>query len=496
MNGHGESDRSVVPTKLPNKGGEPLAEVAEGRDLAKGNTSPQNALRTQGRASVHSARERVRQAVKRDKGRPLTALFHHIANIDALREAYYSLKRQAAPGIDGETWEHYGGDLEAKLKDLVDRLKRGAYRAKPVRRTYIPKADGRQRPLGVTALEDKLVQLATVEVLNVVYEEEFRGYSYGFRPKRGPHGALDALAVGLERRTVRWVLDADLKAFFDSIDHEWMVTMIGYRIADRRVVRLIQKWLRAGVLENGRVARMEVGTPQGGNISPLLANIYLHYVLDEWADAWRKRIGGDVILVRYADDFVMGFQHKANAERFLADLRDRLAKYKLRLHPDKTRLIEFGRFAAANREQRGDGQPETFDFLGLTHRCAKNGKGWFVLRRTTSRKRLHAKLQELKGEMKQRMHDPIPKTGAWLGAVLRGHFQYYGVPGNSNAMRFMRDQVTRYWRHNLRRRSQRDRTTWTNMAALAERWLPPADPVHPHPYHRLRVITRGKSPVR
>ena len=496
MHDSGESDGPVVPTKPPNKAGQPGAEAVEGRGPAKGNPSPQNTLRTQGRERVQSARERVRQAVEKDRKAKLTALYHHIIDVDSLREAFCNLQKQAAPGVDGMTWKEYEKNLEKNLQELHEKLQKGAYRAKPVRRTYIPKADGRQRPLGVTALEDKLVQLATVEVLNVVYEADFRGFSYGFRPNRGQHDALDALAVGLDRRKVNWVLDADIRGFFDNIDHGWLVEFIEHRIADRRVIRLIQKWLSAGVLEEGKVTQVELGTPQGGSISPLLANIYLHYALDQWVDGWRRRRHGDVVIVRYADDFVMGFQHREDAESLLGELRERLARFKLELHPDKTRLIEFGRFAATKRGQRGDGKPETFDFLGFTHACGTTRGGKFKVVRTTARKKLGPKLQAVKAELKKRMHDPIPKTGKWLGAVVKGHGQYYGVPGNTQAIRTFRDQVARHWFRALRRRGQRRRITWERMTRHVDAWLPPARITHPYPDQRLRVTTRGRSPVR
>ena len=496
MHAGGESDGPVVPTRSPNKAGKPGAEAAEGRGPAKRNPNSQNMLRTQGRESVKSARERVRQAIRKDGTKQLTALFHHIANVDALREAFYNLKRKAAPGVDGTTWGQYEKDLEDNLQDLCGRLKRGAYRAKPVRRTYIPKADGRQRPLGVTALEDKLVQLDTVEVLNVVYEADFRGFSYGFRPERGQHNALDAVAVGIDRRKVNWVLDADIRGFFDNIDQGWLVTFVEHRIADRRVVRLIQKWLRAGVLEDGKVTQVEAGTPQGGSISPLLANIYLHYALDQWVDAWRKRRDGDVIFVRYADDFVMGFQNKEEAERFLEVLRERLGKFRLQLHPDKTRLIEFGRFAAESRKKRGQGKPESFDFLGFTHACGTTRAGKFKLRRTTALKKLQPKLEAVKAELKERMHDPISETGKWLGAVVKGHADYYGVPGNTEALRTFRDQVTWFWHKSIRRRGQRRPMTWSRMRRHVKAWIPTVRITQPYPDKRLHVITRGRSPVR
>jgi len=303
MNGRGKSDRPVLPEKSPNKAGQPVAEVMEGRGRAKGNLLQQNASRTPCRTDAPSALEQVRQAARRDRKLRFTALLHHIYNLETLRMAYFGIKREAAPGVDGETWRHYGERLETNLQDLSDRLQRGAYRAKPVRRVYIPKADGRQRPLGVTALEDKIVQRAAVEVLNAIYESDFLGYSYGFRPGRSQHQALDALYTGLLTRQVNWVLDLDIRGFFDGISHEWLVKFVEHRIADRRVVRLIQKWLNAGVLEDGKRIRVEEGTPQGGSASPLLANIYLHYVFDLWVQAWRrKRACGDVIVVRFADD--------------------------------------------------------------------------------------------------------------------------------------------------------------------------------------------------
>jgi group II intron reverse transcriptase/maturase len=339
----------------------------EGRGLAKGNLPQQNASRTPSREDALSALERVRQAAKKDKKLRFTALLHHIYDPERLREAYFCLKKEAAPGVDGETWRHYGETLEDNLQDLSHRLKRGAYRAKPVRRVYIPKADGRQRPLGVTALEDKIVQRAAVEVLNAIYETDFLGFSYGFRPGRSQHQALDALYTGLLTRKVNWVLDVDIRGFFDAISHEWLVKFIEHRIADRRVVRLIQKWLNAGVLEDGKRTRTEEGTPQGGSASPLLANVYLHYVFDLWVQTWRqKRAHGEVIVVRFADDIVVGFHSQADAEQFRAELTERMQKFNLELHPEKTRLLEFGPYAIDQRQWRGEGKPETFNFLGFS----------------------------------------------------------------------------------------------------------------------------------
>jgi RNA-directed DNA polymerase len=408
-----------------------------------------------------------------------------------LRLAYFSLKREAAAGVDGETWRHYGGTLEDNLRDLSERLKRGAYRAKPVRRVFIPKADGRQRPLGVTALEDKITQRATVEVLNAIYETDFLGFSYGFRPGRSPHHALDALYTGLLTKKVNWVLDLDIHGFFDGISHEWLVKFIEHRIADRRVVRLIQKWLRAGVLEDGKHLQVEEGTPQGGSASPLLANVYLHYAFDLWVQAWRrKRARGDVIVVRFADDIVLGFQVKSDAEQFWAELTERFRKFALGLHPEKTRLLEFGPFAVANRKRRGEGKPETFNFLGFTHICArKRSNGMFTVLRQTMRKRLQAKLSEVKIELRRRLHHPIPEVGPWLRSVVSGHCHYYGVPMNGPALTTSRFQVGWLWHRVLSRRSQNGRVLWARMRRLIGRWLPPARIHHPYPLRRRGVIT-------
>jgi group II intron reverse transcriptase/maturase len=491
MNEQGKSDRPEVPVKSPNKAGQPVAEGVEGRGLAKGNSLQQNASRTPSRTGASSALERVRQAAKGDKKMRFTALLHHIYNLETLRMAYFRLKKEAAPGVDGETWRHYGEDLESNLQNLSERLKRGAYRAKPVRRVYIPKADGRQRPLGVTALEDKVVQRAAVEVMNAIYETDFLGFSYGFRPGRSQHQALDALYAGLLTRKVSWVLDLDIKGFFDGISHAWLVKFVEHRVADRRVVRLIQKWLRAGVLEDGKHLRVEEGTPQGGSASPLLANVYLHYVFDLWVQVWRrKRAHGDVIVVRFADDIVLGFQVKSDAERFWAELTERFRKFALELHPEKTRLLEFGPFAAKNRKRRGEGKPETFNFLGFTHICAKKrSNGMFTVLRQTMRKRLQAKLNEVKTELRQRLHDPIPEVGQWLRSVVSGHIRYYGVPMNSPALNVFRFQVGWLWSRALARRSQTGRVPLERMRRLVARWLPLAQIHHPYPLRRMGVIT-------
>lgn len=500
MNGKGQSDRPVRPGKLANKGaGAPVpAERVEERGLTKENSQQQTNHRAQDRERLRNALQRVRQVAERDQEEKFTTLWHHVYDVGRLRETYFGLKRTAAPGVDRMTWQEYGEGLESNLEDLSARLKRGAYRARPVRRVYIPKPDGRQRPLGVTALEDKIVQSATVQVLNAVYETDFLGFSYGFRRGRGQHDALNALHVGLRQKKVNWVLDADIRGFFDAIDHEWLMKFLGHRIADQRVHRHVKKWLNAGVLEKGRVERADEGTPQGGSISPLLANIYLHYALDLWAHDWRKRQShGDVIIVRYADDFVVGFQHRSEAERFLRELRQQLERFRLELHPEKTRLIEFGRFAEENRKRRGERKPETFDFLGFTHACSKTRDGRFTILRRTMRKRLRGKLAELRIELRRRMHLPIRKVGRWLRRVVNGHYQYYGVPLNSACLAAFWWHLTRMWRQVLSRRSQRGKLTWPRMRQLVQAYIPKPTICHPWPASSLLCVNIcGRSPVR
>jgi group II intron reverse transcriptase/maturase len=497
MNGRGKSDGSVVPGKPPNKAARVAAEAVEGRGLAKGNSPERNAPRTQSREGAPSALERIRQAAERDRRQRFTALLHHVYDIERLRAAYFALKRDAAAGVDGQTWRQYGEQLERNLQDLSGRLRRGAYRAKPVRRVYIPKADGRQRPLGVPALEDKIVQRAVVEVLNTIYEVDFLGFSYGSRPKRSPHQALDALTTGIMTRRVNWVLDADIRGFFDALDHGWLVKFVEHRVADQRIVRLIQKWLAAGVLEDGKRIRSEAGTVQGGSISPLLANLYLHYVFDLWVQRWReKRARGDVVVVRFVDDFVVGFEHREEAERFLAELRERFAKFGLELHPDKTRLIEFGRWAERNGQGRGGGKPETFDFLGFTHSCAKTRKGKFTVLRQTMRTRWQAKLKQVNTELRRRLHDSIPEQGAYLRSVVAGHVRYFGVPMNGAALNAFRRTVGWLWHRALLRRSHKHHLPWRRMMRYIDRWLPPAHICHPYPLVRLGVLTQGRSRMR
>jgi len=497
MNGHGKSDMPVVPAKRPNNAGSvPVAEVVEERGMTKGNTTSKTRSGHRAGSGAPNALDRVRQVAARDKEARFTALLHHV-DLDRLRVAYWAISPKAAPGVDGQMWAAYGQDLEANLQDLHGRLQSGRYRAKPSRRAYIPKADGRLRPLGIATLEDKIAQRAVVEVLNAVYEVDFTGFSYGFRPGRSPHHALDALAVGIERKKINWVLDADIREFFTNLDHHWLTKFLEHRIADQRVLRLIGKWLAAGVIENGEWSETLAGAPQGASASPLLANVYLHYVLDLWVTWWRRHHAhGDVIIVRFADDFIVGFEYEDDAQWLLTDLRRRLAKFGLALHPDKTRLIEFGRHAARRRTARGLGKPETFDFLGFTHICGKTKAGHFGLRRFTISKRLRAKLQEVKTELMRRRHLPVPEQGHWLASVVRGHLAYYAVPGNSPAVNAFRTQATWHWYRALRRRSQRTRLNWERMNRLAKRWLPPVRITHPWPSVRFDARTRGRSPVR
>jgi group II intron reverse transcriptase/maturase len=481
MQGHEKSDSAIVAKKPPNKAGKPAAEAVERRAGTKGNTGQQSTRRAQIRESVSQALDRVRKAARQRKKEKFTALLHHIST-ETLEVAFYALKRKAAPGVDGVTWQEYEADLERRLIDLHGRIHRGAYRPQPSRRTYIPKADGRQRPLAIAALEDKIVQGAAVLVLNAIYEEDFLGFSYGFRPGRGAHDALDALAVGIAKRKVNYILDADIRSFFDSVSQEWLVRFVEHRIGDERIIRLIQKWLQAGILEDGAVTVSDRGTGQGSVASPLLANIYLHYVFDLWAERWRRHEAtGDMIIVRYADDLVLGFQHENDARRFLDAMRARFEDFALQLHPDKTRLIEFGRHAAAGRTRNGLGKPETLDFLGFTFICGRSRRGNFLLKRKSRRDRVKAKLKEIKEELRRRMHWPIPEQGSWLGQVVRGFFAYHAVPTNFEALGKFRLQIVRLWLRTLRRRSQRDRTPWTKMAKLAKDFLPEPKILHPWP---------------
>ncbi len=490
MHARGKSDGPIVPAKPANKADPSAAESVEERGSAEGNVDEPTAHRTP-RRNKRASRGLfgVREAAERDGTLKFTALLHHVG-MELLRASFFELKRNAAPGVDEVTWHEYEQGLEARLTDLHTRVHRGTYRARPSKRVWIPKSDGRQRPLGIASLEDKIVQRALRTVLEQIYETDFKGFSYGFRPRRGCHNALDALVMGLHRRKINWVLDADIRGFFDNISHEWLMKFLEHRIADKRVLRLIRKWLRAGVSEDGTWSRTTVGTPQGAVISPLLANVYLHYVLDWWIDWWRKNHAtGDVIVVRYADDFVVGFQRKGDAVRCWRELGKRFAKFGLELHPDKTRLLEFGRFARQARARRGEKKPETFDFLGFTHQCGLSRNGRFLVRRAASAKRMRGKLSAIKTELRRRMHRPLGETGRWLRSVVRGWLNYYAVPHSMRRLRQFYRAVIRHWLGAIRRRSQkgRDRWNWSRMLRLASRWLPCPKILHPHPSERLRV---------
>ena len=487
MHGPEESDSVIIAVKPTNKAEQSVAEPVEPRTETKGNADQQSTRRAQDRASVSQALERVRQAARQRKKERFTSLLHHV-DPAMLRTAFYAMKRDAAPGVDGMTWETYEQDLDRRIETLHARVQAGTYRALPSRRSYIPKEDGSKRPLAVAALEDKIVQRAVAAVLSVIYEEDFLGFSYGFRPKRSQHDALDALIVGIGSRKVNYILDADIRSFFTEVSQEWVVRFLEHRIGDKRIIRLVQKWLRAGVLENGIVTVEEKGTGQGSVISPLLANVYLHYVFDLWAERWRRREAtGDMIIVRYADDTVIGFEHEADARHFWDAMRERLREFSLSLHPDKTRLIEFGRYAAQNREKRGLGKPETFKFLGFVLICGKSRRGDFQIKRKSRRDRMGAKLREVKEGLRQRWHLPIPDTGKWLGQIVAGYFAYHAVPTNSAAIGAFRYHVTVLWHRRLCRRSQKARLVWPRMAKLADDFLPKPRILHPWPNVRFAV---------
>jgi RNA-directed DNA polymerase len=483
-----KSDCAVVPVNQPNKEVQTSAEVGEGRAQIEENIVRSHMSPTQSGKRMSQGLRGVRKAATERKQEKFTALLHHLT-VDLLRDSFYALQRRAAPGVDGVTWREYEGGLEDRLIDLHNRVHRRAYRAQPSRRVYIPKADGRQRPLGIAALEDKIVQQAVVAILNQIYEVDFKGFSYGFRPGRSPHQALDALNVGIFRKRVNWVLDADIRGFFDNMCHEWTMKFIEHRVTDRRMLGLIQKWLKAGVSEDGQWSETKVGTPQGAVVSPLLANVYLHYVFDLWVEAWRKKVArGDMIVVRYADDLVVGFEHRTEAERFLRDFQDRLAKFGLELHSDKTRLIEFGRFAARNRKQRGEGKPETFNFLGFTHFCGQLTTGTFTVWRITAKKRMAAKLKAIKAELQRRKHHRTSEVGAWLRQVVLGYYQYHAVPGNTTQLRVFCRRVAWLWRNVLIHRSQRARVGWDRLIPILTRWIPQPRVLHPYPDARFNAM--------
>jgi group II intron reverse transcriptase/maturase len=481
--------------KRTNKGAQPEikgqapAEVVEKSPPAKGNCIQASVISTQRLKGALIGLNRVREAAKRDKNLRFTNLLHHI-DIKRLQAAYQSLNPKAAAGVDEVTWKEYGEGLEARLITLLDQIHSGRYRAKASKRIWIPKSDGRQRPIGISALEDKIVQQALVSVLEPIYEEDFLGFSYGSRPGRSQHNGLDAIYVAITQRKVSWILDADIRGFYDNLNHERLMEFVEHRVADKRVLRLIRKFLRAGVSEDGKWSKTVVGTPQGSVISPLLANIYLHYALDLWVKWWRNHHArGEVYIVRYSDDFVLGFQYRSDAVRFQTALRKRMGKCGLELHDDKTRLIEFGRFATENRKSRGEGKPETFDFLGLTHICSTRRKdGHFKLHRKTIAKRLRSKIKEVRQILQRHRHKPVREQGIWLRSVVQGHFNYYAVPGNREALDSFRTQIGHAWLHALRRRSHKGKSlTWERMQRQMMKWIPTARVLHPYPNQRLCV---------
>jgi RNA-directed DNA polymerase len=491
-----KSDACVVPMR-PSNGNEKNSERVEGRRAAGGNDLRSTACRTQGRERASRGLQGVREKARKDKRTRFTALLHHITPT-LLQESFYVLQRSAAVGVDQVTWHAYEQGLSTRLMQLHEAVHTGRYRAQPSRRVYIPKADGTQRALGIAALEDKIVQHAVSEVLSAVYEADFIGFSYGFRAGRSQHDALDALWMGLMNRPIHWVLDADISAFFDTIDHAWMRRFLEHRIGDERVLRLIDKWLRAGVWEAGKRIPAQRGTPQGAVISPLLANIYLHYVFDLWVHQWRARpwTVGQVIVVRYADDTIVGFQSEVEARRFLKALQERLESFGLQLHPQKTRLLAFGRRVATQRALRGEAKPESFDFLGFTHCMARDTRGRYQVRRLTMKKRMRASLSAIRERLMVRRHEPIPQVGRWLRSVIRGYFNYHAVPGNLRRLDGFRTEVCRAWRRALLRRSQRHRLSWVRFNRLTRRYVPSPRQVHPLPPSRFRVTTEGKSRMR
>ncbi len=487
MHGAEESDSVIVAVKPTNKAEQSVAEPVEPRMETKGNADQQSTRRAQDRVRVSQALERVRQAARQRKKERFTSLLHHV-DPAMLRTAFYAMKRDAAPGVDGMTWETYEHDLDRRIETLHARVQAGTYRALPSRRSYIPKEDGSKRPLAIAALEDKIVQRAVATVLSAIHEEAFLGFSYGFRPNRSQHDALDALIVGISSKKVNYILDADIRSFFTEVSQQWVVRFLEHRIGDKRIIRLVQKWLRSGILEDGIVTIEEKGTGQGSVISPLLSNIYLHYVFDLWAERWRRREAtGAMIMVRYADDTVVGFQHESDARRFRDAMRDRLREFSLSLHPEKTRLIEFGRFAAQDCKRRGRSKPETFKFLGFVLICDKSRRGDFRIRRKSRRDRMCAKLREIKEGLRHRMHRPIPETGKWLAQIVAGYFAYHAVPTNSPALSAFRYHVLVLWHRQLCRRSQRARMQWTRMTKLADAFLPPPRVLHPWPSVRFAV---------
>lgn len=457
--------------------------------MTNGNPKQRALRQTQSWESGWTRLGRIGEAARRERKGRLNALLHHLTP-ELLKQSYQRLRKEAASGVDEVTWKEYAEGVEGRIRDLHERIHSGRYRAQPSKRIYLPKGEGQRRPIGIACLEDKIVQAAMVRILNEIYEVDFLGYSYGFRPGRSQHQALDALYVGITKQKINWVVDADLKSFFDRISHRWLMRMLEERIADRRVLRLIRKWLRAGVSEAGEWRQTPVGTPQGAVISPLLANVYLHYTLDLWVRKWRRKASrGEMIYVRYADDFVAGFQYREEAERFVSLLKQRLEKFDLELNEEKTRLIEFGRFAERDRGRRGERKPETFDFLGLTHICSvSRGTGKYFLLRQPSRKKVRKKLQEVYQSLQKIRHWPIPQQGLWLRSVFQGQLNYYAVPGSAESLSKLRKALAKLWLQALRRRSQKGkRLKWDQFSPISDHWLPRVKIMHPYPWQRLRL---------
>jgi RNA-directed DNA polymerase len=482
-----KSDEGIVPKKHAKTWVTPVERV-EGRPEAKGKSTARNTSPAQKGKDVATTLRWIGERAKSKPEEQLTNLLNHI-KAPLLKEAYQRLRKDAAPGVDDVTWQEYGERLGERLCDLEGRIHRGSYHPQPVRRVHIPKGDGRTRPLGIPTLEDKLVQQAVRMVLEPIYEAMFVGLSYGFRPGRSQHDALDALAVAIGKKKVSWVLDADIRSYFDTIDHGWLQKFLEHRIGDTRMVRLIMKMVRAGVMEDGELHEVQEGAPQGGSVSPLLSNIYLHYVFDLWVIDWRrKQARGEMYAVRYADDFVMAFQHEQDARAAHQSVGERFAKFGLELHSEKTRVLEFGRFARGNRERRGLGKPETFDFLGFTHIVSTSREGKFQLKRRTSRKKRQAKLVALTEECRRRRHDAVTVQHAWLSSVLEGHYRYYAVPTNYRALGQYCRAAAHIWHRSLQRRSQRAGWTGAKWSSFEERFpLPSPRICHPWPEQRFAL---------
>lgn len=481
-----KSDEVIVAMKRTNKAGVAVAESVERRASAERSLGGHAVAGTQRPAESDVGLVRVREAARWNRSLRFDNLLHHVTH-PLLEQAYRALRKEAAPGVDGVDWNAYGEGLAERLVRLHAAVQSGRYRAQPVRRQWIAKSDGRQRPLGIACVEDKIVQQALVWVLEAIFEVDFLGFSYGFRPGRSQHDALDAVYMAITTRKVSWVLDADIEACFDRIEHRKLLAVLSRRIADRRVLRLIEQTLVAGVVDDGKWQPNRVGVPQGAVISPLLANVFLHDAIDRWVHGWRvRRARGAVSIVRYADDFVVGVQYRDDGERLRAGLEQRLAKYGLRLHPSKTRLIEFGRFAHSNRAQRGVDKPESFDFLGFTHRCGvRRSDGEFCLRRVSIAKRVRAFLQRIKTDLQRRYAMSIAQQGGWLRQKVRGYFQYHAVPGNHAALNAVRREVNRLWLRTLRRRSQRHDLPWSRFTRCVRRWIPSVRILHPYPNQRF-----------